>query len=162
MQDQWLLRIRRKGFLVTSISVRDVVDVYQYELAGNQRIINQRSLTLACVTRFYTRCTQTVPGWIGPGAVETRQPCRSSASHGNTHRSFAGQDDQIIWRLTRFRSLFTQNRADRASSDLTVGRGINAITAIRSPEYCFEPTLVRPFDEGLPRPGGSGRTHRCS
>jgi hypothetical protein len=38
--------------------------------------------------------------------------------------------------------LFTQNRADRASSDLTVGLGINAITATGSPEYCFEPTLV--------------------
>lgn len=30
MQDQWLSRIRRKGFLVTPISVRDIVDLYEY------------------------------------------------------------------------------------------------------------------------------------
>ncbi|MGA8149954.1 MAG: GntR family transcriptional regulator [Terriglobales bacterium] len=30
MQDKWLSRIRRKGFLVTPISVRDIVDMYQY------------------------------------------------------------------------------------------------------------------------------------
>jgi DNA-binding GntR family transcriptional regulator len=29
-QDKWLSRIRRKGFLVTPISVRDIVDMYQY------------------------------------------------------------------------------------------------------------------------------------
>jgi DNA-binding GntR family transcriptional regulator len=30
MQDKWLSRIRRKGFLVTPISVRDIVDLYEY------------------------------------------------------------------------------------------------------------------------------------
>jgi DNA-binding GntR family transcriptional regulator len=30
MQDQWLTRIRRKGFMVTPISVRDIVDLYEY------------------------------------------------------------------------------------------------------------------------------------
>src|ERR1700716_3563330 len=30
MQDKWLSRIPRKGFLVTPISVRDIVDMYQY------------------------------------------------------------------------------------------------------------------------------------
>jgi GntR family transcriptional regulator, rspAB operon transcriptional repressor len=30
LQDKWLSRIRRKGFLVTPISVRDIVDMYQY------------------------------------------------------------------------------------------------------------------------------------
>jgi DNA-binding GntR family transcriptional regulator len=30
MQDHWLTRIRRKGFMVTPISVRDIVDLYDY------------------------------------------------------------------------------------------------------------------------------------
>jgi DNA-binding GntR family transcriptional regulator len=30
MQDKWLSRIRRKGFMVTPISVRDIVDMYDY------------------------------------------------------------------------------------------------------------------------------------
>jgi DNA-binding GntR family transcriptional regulator len=30
MQDKWLSRIRRKGFLVTPISVRDIVETYEY------------------------------------------------------------------------------------------------------------------------------------
>jgi GntR family transcriptional regulator, rspAB operon transcriptional repressor len=30
MQDKWLSRIRRKGFMVTPISVRDIVDLYEY------------------------------------------------------------------------------------------------------------------------------------
>ena len=30
MQDKWLSRIRRKGFMVTPISVRDIVDMYEY------------------------------------------------------------------------------------------------------------------------------------
>ncbi|HTZ59393.1 MAG TPA: GntR family transcriptional regulator [Acidobacteriaceae bacterium] len=30
MQDHWLTRIRRKGFMVTPISVRDIVDMYEY------------------------------------------------------------------------------------------------------------------------------------
>lgn len=131
MQDKWLSRIRRKGFLVTPISVRDIVDMYQYrkllecfaaekaaqtatpeqiaelrnlvapehdpaaelpgilrangafhrrlsEMAGNQRVTSQLSLTLAYVTRLDTLCTQTVPGWIGHAdilrAIESHQP----------------------------------------------------------------------------------------
>ncbi|HXY03941.1 MAG TPA: GntR family transcriptional regulator [Terriglobales bacterium] len=131
MQDKWLSRIRRKGFLVTPISVRDIVDMYQFrkviecftvekvaqtasseqfselrglvaaendpaaeltdilranqsfhrrlaELAGNQRVLNQVSLTLAFVARLDTLCTQTVPGWIGHSdilrTIEARQP----------------------------------------------------------------------------------------
>jgi DNA-binding GntR family transcriptional regulator len=118
MQDKWVSRIRRKGFMVTPISVRDIVDMYEYrkllecfsaekvaqtateeqiaelraivapetsptavlpdilrangefhrrlaELAGNQRVNTQLSLTLDYVTRLDTLCTQTVPGWIG-------------------------------------------------------------------------------------------------
>lgn len=118
MQDKWLSRIPRKGFMVTPISVRDIMDIYEYrkllesfaarkvaetatseqieelrtlvspetasdasmadilrintkfhrrlsELAGNQRVLNQLSLTLAYVSRLDTLCTQTVPGWIG-------------------------------------------------------------------------------------------------
>ncbi len=30
MQDHWLSRIRRKGFMVTPISVRDIVEMYEY------------------------------------------------------------------------------------------------------------------------------------
>ena len=30
MQDHWLTRIPRKGFMVTPISVRDIVDLYEY------------------------------------------------------------------------------------------------------------------------------------
>jgi DNA-binding GntR family transcriptional regulator len=30
MQDGWLSRIRRKGFMVTPISVRDIIDMYEY------------------------------------------------------------------------------------------------------------------------------------
>jgi DNA-binding GntR family transcriptional regulator len=30
LQDKWLSRIRRKGFMVTPISVRDIVDMYEY------------------------------------------------------------------------------------------------------------------------------------
>ncbi len=30
MQDKWLSRIRRKGFMVTPISVRDIMDMYEY------------------------------------------------------------------------------------------------------------------------------------
>ncbi len=30
MQDKWLSRIRRKGFQVTPISVRDIVEMYEY------------------------------------------------------------------------------------------------------------------------------------
>jgi DNA-binding GntR family transcriptional regulator len=134
MQDKWLSRIPRKGFLVTPISVRDIVDMYQYrkllecfaaekaaqaanseqiselrslvapennpaaelaeilraneafhrrlsELAGNQRVVSQLSLTLAYVTRLDTLCTQTVPGWIGHTeilrAIEMHQPAEA-------------------------------------------------------------------------------------
>ena len=134
MQDKWLSRIRRKGFLVTPISVRDIVDMYQYrkvlecftvekvaqtasseqfselrclvapennpaaelidilranqsfhrrlaELAGNQRVLSQVSLTLAFVARLDTLCTQTVPGWIGHAdilrGIEARQPAEA-------------------------------------------------------------------------------------
>lgn len=134
MQDKWLSRIPRKGFLVTPISVRDIVDMYDYrkllecfaaetvartstpeqiaelrsivapeinpaaelgdilrangefhrrlsELAGNQRVTSQLSLTLAYVTRLDTLCTQTVPGWIGHAdilqALEMRQPAEA-------------------------------------------------------------------------------------
>jgi DNA-binding GntR family transcriptional regulator len=134
MQDQWLSRIRRKGFLVSPISVRDIVDMYQYrkllecfavekaaqtvnaeqiselrslvapennpaagladilranevfhrrlsEMAGNQRVMSQLSLTLAYVTRLDTLCTQTVPGWIGHAdilrAIQTHQPAEA-------------------------------------------------------------------------------------
>lgn len=131
MQDKWLTRIPRKGFMVAPISVRDIVDMYDYrkllecfaaekvaetstpeqieelrslvapesapdanlpdilrantefhrrlsELAGNQRVTSQLSLTLAYVARLDTLCTQTVPGWIGHGdiisALEKRKP----------------------------------------------------------------------------------------
>jgi DNA-binding GntR family transcriptional regulator len=134
MQDKWLSRIPRKGFLVTPISVRDIIDMYQYrkllecfaaekaaqaanseqiselrslvasennpaaelaeilraneafhrrlsELAGNQRVVSQLSLTLAYVTRLDTLCTQTVPGWIGHTeilrAIEMHQPAEA-------------------------------------------------------------------------------------
>jgi GntR family transcriptional regulator, rspAB operon transcriptional repressor len=134
MQDKWLSRIRRKGFLVTPISVRDIIDMYQYrkvlegftaekaaqtasaeqiaglrglvapendataelgeilranqafhwrlsELAGNHRVMNQISLTLAYVTRLDTLCTQTVPGWIGHShilrSIEAHQPAEA-------------------------------------------------------------------------------------
>lgn len=30
LQDKWLSRIRRKGFLVTPVSVRDIVEMYEY------------------------------------------------------------------------------------------------------------------------------------
>src|SRR5215471_5262229 len=30
MQDKWLSRIQRKGFMVTPISVRDIVELYEY------------------------------------------------------------------------------------------------------------------------------------
>lgn len=30
MQDKWLSRIRRKGFMVTPISVPDIIDMYDY------------------------------------------------------------------------------------------------------------------------------------
>lgn len=30
MQDKWLSRICRKGFMVTPISVRDIIDMYEY------------------------------------------------------------------------------------------------------------------------------------
>ncbi len=30
MQDKWLCRIRRKGFMVTPISARDIIDMYEY------------------------------------------------------------------------------------------------------------------------------------
>ena len=134
MQDKWLSRIPRKGFLVTPISVRDIVDMYDYrkllecftaemvaqtstpeqiaelrsvvapennsaaelgdilrangefhrrlaELAGNQRVMAQLSLTLAYVTRLDTLCTQTVPGWIGHAdilqALSMHQPAEA-------------------------------------------------------------------------------------
>ncbi|HXN22783.1 MAG TPA: GntR family transcriptional regulator [Candidatus Dormibacteraeota bacterium] len=134
MQDKWLSRIPRKGFLVTPISPRDIIDMYVYrkvlecftaetvaqtvtpeqiaelrsivapennpvakladilrangefhrrlsELAGNQRVTSQLSLTLAYVTRLDTLCTQTVPGWIGHAdilqALETHQPAEA-------------------------------------------------------------------------------------
>ena len=134
MQDKWLSRIPRKGFLVTPISVRDIVDMYEYrkllesfaaekaaqtatpeqvmelcsivspennptaeladilrangefhrrlsELAGNQRVTSQLSLTLAYVTRLDTLCTQTVPGWIGHveilQAIKMHQPAEA-------------------------------------------------------------------------------------
>ena len=134
MQDQWLSRIRRKGFLVTPISVRDIVDLYEYrkllecfsveklartateaqldelrlisaaetspvarlteilesnvafhrrlsELAGNQRVVSQLSLTLDFVTRLDTLCTETVPGWIGHSdilrALGARDPAQA-------------------------------------------------------------------------------------
>lgn len=122
MQDRWLSRIPRKGFLVTPLSVRDIVEMYEYrkllecftaervaeiashaqietlcaivapetdpnaalpailaanerfhlhlaELAGNQRVVGQLALTLGYVSRLDTLCTQTVPGWIGHGAI---------------------------------------------------------------------------------------------
>jgi DNA-binding GntR family transcriptional regulator len=137
MQDKWLSRIPRKGFLVTPISVRNIIDMYDYrrllecfaaetvarsatpkqiaelnsivapennpsaelaeilrangefhrrlsELAGNQRVTTQLSLTLAYVARLDTLCTQTVPGWIGHAdilrAIERHDP-------GEAHRA---------------------------------------------------------------------------
>ena len=134
MQDKWVSRIRRKGFMVTPISVRDIVDMYEYrkllecfsaekvaqtateeqiaelrsivapetsptavlpdilrangefhrrlaELAGNQRVNTQLSLTLDYVTRLDTLCTQTVPGWIGHidilRAIASHQPAQA-------------------------------------------------------------------------------------
>jgi DNA-binding GntR family transcriptional regulator len=134
MQDKWLSRIPRKGFLVTPISPRDIIDMYVYrkvlecftaetvaqtvtpeqiaelrsilapennpapkladilrangefhrrlsELAGNQRVASQLSLTLAYVTRLDTLCTQAVPGWIGHAdilqALERHQPAEA-------------------------------------------------------------------------------------
>ena len=48
------------------------------EIAGNQRVTSQLSLTLAYVARLDTLCTQTVPGWIGHTeillALESRDP----------------------------------------------------------------------------------------
>jgi len=48
------------------------------ELAGNQRVTDQLSLTLGYVARLDTLCTQTVPGWIGHAdilrAIERREP----------------------------------------------------------------------------------------
>jgi DNA-binding GntR family transcriptional regulator len=130
MQDKWLSRIPRKGFLVTPISVRDIVELYDYrkllecfaveraaeaagheqieelksivapendpdaglaailkanqkfhlrlaEIAGNQKVVSQLTLTLGYVSRLDTLCTQTVPGWIGHAeiirAVEARR-----------------------------------------------------------------------------------------
>jgi DNA-binding GntR family transcriptional regulator len=137
LQDKWLSRIPRKGFMVTAISVRDIVELYEYrrllecftvervaesatreqiaelralvapendpkaelpailkanskfhmrlaELAGNQRVIGQLSLTLGYVSRLDTLCTQTVPGWIGHAtilrAIEAHQPSASRQS----------------------------------------------------------------------------------
>ena len=134
MQDKWVSRIRRKGFMVTPISVRDIVDMYEYrkllecfsaekvaqtateeqiaelrsivapetsptavlpdilrangefhrrlaELAGNQRVNTQLSLTLDYETRLDTLCTQTVPGWIGHvdilRAIASHQPAQA-------------------------------------------------------------------------------------
>jgi DNA-binding GntR family transcriptional regulator len=134
MQDKWVSRIRRKGFMVTPISLRDIVDMYEYrkllecfsaekvaqtateeqiaelraivapetsptavlpdilrangefhrrlaELAGNQRVNTQLSLTLDYVTRLDTLCTQTVPGWIGHidilRAIASHQPAQA-------------------------------------------------------------------------------------
>jgi DNA-binding GntR family transcriptional regulator len=134
MQDKWLSRIPRKGFMVTPISVRDIVELYEYrkllecftakkvaqsasqdqlaelrqiirpetsraadlieilrsnerfhlrlaEMAGNQRVISQLSLTLSYVSRLDTLCTQTVPGWIGHAeilcALEARQSLKA-------------------------------------------------------------------------------------
>jgi DNA-binding GntR family transcriptional regulator len=134
MQDKWLSRIPRKGFLVTPISVRDIIDMYEYrkllecfaaekvaktatceqveelrsivapertahaelidilrantefhrqlsQLAGNQRVSSQLNLTLGYVSRLDTLCTQTVPGWIGHGAIldalDLRQPAEA-------------------------------------------------------------------------------------
>ena len=134
MQDKWLLRIPRKGFLVTPISARDITDMYDYrkllecfaaervaqtgtaeqlkelssivapetkpnaalsdilrantefhrklsEMAGNQRVTSQLSLTLAYVARLDTLCTQTVPGWIGHAeillALQTHEPAQA-------------------------------------------------------------------------------------
>ena len=134
MQDKWLSRIPRKGFMVTPISVRDIVELYEYrkllecfaatkvaqaasreqlgelreiirpetsrsadltailgsneqfhlrlaELAGNQRVVSQLSLTLSYVSRLDTLCTQTVPGWIGHAeilrALEARQSIKA-------------------------------------------------------------------------------------
>ena len=134
MQDRWLSRIPRKGFMVAPLSVRDIVEMYEYrrllesfaaervaefasrsqieelraivapendpnaelpailsanqrfharlsELAGNQRVTGQLSLTLAYVSRLDTLCTQTVPGWIGHGqileAIESHHPAEA-------------------------------------------------------------------------------------
>jgi DNA-binding GntR family transcriptional regulator len=139
MQDKWLSRIPHKGFMVTPISVRDIIDMYEYrkvlecfavekvaqsatseqvaelhqivtaesdpgaelteilransvfhrrlaELAGNERIVDQISLTLAYVARLDTLCTQTVPGWIGHGeilqAIETHQATAARVAMG--------------------------------------------------------------------------------
>jgi GntR family transcriptional regulator, rspAB operon transcriptional repressor len=150
MQDKWLSRIPRKGFLVTPISVRDIVDMYNYrkllecfavkevaraatpeqiaelcsivapendpaaqladilrvntrfhrrlsELAANQRVTSQLSLTLAYVARLDTLCTQTVPGWIGHAdilrALEMHQP--SEASHAMEIHIDSSRDKMI-------------------------------------------------------------------
>jgi len=134
MQDKWLSRIPRKGFMVAPISPRDIIDMYDYrkllecfaaeavaataapeqvadlralvavesspgaslpeilkanttfhrrlsEMAGNHRVTNQLSLTLAYVSRLDTLCTQTVPGWIGHEdilfAIERRDPAQA-------------------------------------------------------------------------------------
>ena len=150
MQDHWLTRIRRKGFMVTPISVRDIVDLYDYrkliesyaaeklaqtasheqikelaaivapeldaaasleqilsanqlfhrrlaEMAGNQRVMGQLTLTLGYVSRLDTLCTQTVPGWIGHAeilrAIERREP--AEARHAMQVHVDASRDKMV-------------------------------------------------------------------
>jgi DNA-binding GntR family transcriptional regulator len=59
MQDKWLSRIPRKGFMVTPISVRDIIDMYEYrkllecfaaekvaEIATNEQVEDLRSIVI--------------------------------------------------------------------------------------------------------------------
>jgi DNA-binding GntR family transcriptional regulator len=51
------------------------------ELAGNQRVMNQLSLTLGYVAHLDTLCTQTAPGWIGHAeilqAIQAHEPAEA-------------------------------------------------------------------------------------
>ena len=50
MQDKWLSRIPRKGFLVTPISVRDIVDMYDYRKLLEE-FARHRGLEIGIVTK---------------------------------------------------------------------------------------------------------------
>ena len=85
-QDRWLTRFPRKGFLVTPISVRDILDLYQFRkllegfaaeqvasaagpaelaaLAGNQRVLDQLGLVLAFSRRLDTLYMRVEHSWI--------------------------------------------------------------------------------------------------
>ncbi len=53
MQDQWLTRIRRKGFMVTPISVRDIVDLYEY-----RKLLESHAAEKLAQTASYDQCKE--------------------------------------------------------------------------------------------------------